>query len=57
MISTISRRYSLDEYRAIKEKAEGRSEYRDVRFATTHPTLGMRSHYDCGHTSNTSCER
>lgn len=29
MISTISRRYSLDEYRAIEEKAEGRSEYRD----------------------------
>lgn len=29
MISTISRRYSLDEYRAIAEKAEGRSEYRD----------------------------
>jgi len=29
MISTISRRYSLDEYRAIEEKAEGRSECRD----------------------------
>ncbi len=29
MISTISRRYSLDEYRAIEGKAEGRSEYRD----------------------------
>jgi Uma2 family endonuclease len=29
MISTISRRYSLDEYRAIEEKAEGRNEYRD----------------------------
>ncbi|MEH1997285.1 MAG: Uma2 family endonuclease [Nostoc sp.] len=29
MIFTISRRYSLDEYRAIEEKAEGRSEYRD----------------------------
>ncbi len=28
MIST-KRRYSLDEYRAIEEKAEGRSEYRD----------------------------
>ncbi|MEH2334134.1 hypothetical protein [Nostoc sp.] len=28
MISTISRRYSLDEYRAIAEKAEGHSEYR-----------------------------
>ena len=28
MIST-ERRYSLDEYRAIEEKAEGRSEYRD----------------------------
>lgn len=29
MISTIKRRYSLDEYRAIAEKAEGRSEYRN----------------------------
>jgi Uma2 family endonuclease len=29
MISTIKRRYTLDEYRAIEEKAEGRSEYRD----------------------------
>ncbi|WP_016951707.1 Uma2 family endonuclease [Anabaena sp. PCC 7108] len=29
MITTIERRYSLDEYRAIEEKAEGRSEYRD----------------------------
>ncbi|MBD2163068.1 Uma2 family endonuclease [Calothrix membranacea FACHB-236] len=29
MISTIERRYTLDEYRAIEEKAEGRSEYRD----------------------------
>ncbi|WP_375512460.1 Uma2 family endonuclease [uncultured Nostoc sp.] len=29
MISTISRCYSLDEYRALEEKAEGRSEYRD----------------------------
>ncbi|WP_017315983.1 Uma2 family endonuclease [Mastigocladopsis repens] len=29
MISTIKRRYSLDEYRALEEKAEGRSEYRD----------------------------
>jgi Uma2 family endonuclease len=29
MISTISHRYSLDEYRAMEEKAEGRSEYRD----------------------------
>lgn len=29
MVSTIKRRYSLDEYRAIEEKAEGRSEYRD----------------------------
>ncbi|BAY35096.1 hypothetical protein NIES2107_70070 (plasmid) [Nostoc carneum NIES-2107] len=28
MIST-ERRYTLDEYRAIEEKAEGRSEYRD----------------------------
>ncbi|MBD2432432.1 MULTISPECIES: Uma2 family endonuclease [Fischerella] len=29
MISTIKRRYTLDEYRALEEKAEGRSEYRD----------------------------
>ncbi|RCJ27689.1 hypothetical protein A6770_25455 [Nostoc minutum NIES-26] len=29
MVSTIKRRYSLDEYRALEEKAEGRSEYRD----------------------------
>jgi Uma2 family endonuclease len=29
MISTISCRYTLDEYRAMEEKAEGRSEYRD----------------------------
>ncbi|YAF97021.1 MAG: Uma2 family endonuclease [Nodularia sp. CChRGM 3473] len=29
MVSTIKRCYSLDEYRAIEEKAEGRSEYRD----------------------------
>ena len=29
MISSISRHYSLNEYRAIEEKAEGRSEYRD----------------------------
>ncbi|MDZ7959996.1 MAG: Uma2 family endonuclease [Aulosira sp. DedQUE10] len=29
MISTIERRYTLDEYRALEEKAEGRSEYRD----------------------------
>ncbi|NMG08761.1 Uma2 family endonuclease [Brasilonema sp. UFV-L1] len=29
MISTTERRYSLNEYRAIEEKAEGRSEYRD----------------------------
>ncbi|MBW4612936.1 MAG: Uma2 family endonuclease [Desmonostoc vinosum HA7617-LM4] len=29
MVSTIKRSYSLDEYRAIEEKAEGRSEYRD----------------------------
>lgn len=29
MIATVERRYSLDEYRAIEEKAEGRSEYRD----------------------------
>jgi Uma2 family endonuclease len=29
MVSTIKRRYSLDEDRALEEKAEGRSEYRD----------------------------
>lgn len=29
MVSTIKRPYTLDEYRAIEEKAEGRSEYRD----------------------------
>lgn len=29
MISTIKRPYTLDEYRALEEKAEGRSEYRD----------------------------
>ncbi|BAY05427.1 hypothetical protein NIES19_47000 [Anabaena cylindrica PCC 7122] len=29
MITTVERRYSLDEYRAIEEKAEGRSEYGD----------------------------
>ncbi|KAB8331068.1 Uma2 family endonuclease [Scytonema tolypothrichoides VB-61278] len=29
MISTIKRRYTLDEYRALEEKMEGRSEYRD----------------------------
>ncbi|RAM52368.1 MAG: Uma2 family endonuclease [Hapalosiphonaceae cyanobacterium JJU2] len=29
MISTIKRRYTLDEYRTLEEKAEGRSEYRD----------------------------
>jgi Uma2 family endonuclease len=29
MVSTIKRRYTLDEYRALEEKAEGRSEYRD----------------------------
>jgi Uma2 family endonuclease len=28
MITTVERRYSLDEYRAIEEKAEERSEYR-----------------------------
>ncbi|MBC6433477.1 Uma2 family endonuclease [Nostoc sp. HG1] len=37
MISTISRRYSLHEYRAIAEKAEGRSEYRDGEIV---PILG-----------------
>ncbi|MCV3215655.1 Uma2 family endonuclease [Plectonema radiosum NIES-515] len=29
MITTVERRYNLDEYRAIEKKAEGRSEYRD----------------------------
>lgn len=29
MITTVERRYTLDEYRAIEEKAEGRSEYRN----------------------------
>jgi len=29
MITTVERRYSLEEYRAIEAKAEGRSEYRD----------------------------
>jgi hypothetical protein len=29
MITTTERRYSLDEYRTIEEKAEGHSEYRD----------------------------
>ncbi|BBD61086.1 hypothetical protein NIES2109_38880 [Nostoc sp. HK-01] len=29
MVSTIKHRYTLDEYRAIEEKAAGRSEYRD----------------------------
>ncbi|NJL10053.1 MAG: Uma2 family endonuclease [Calothrix sp. SM1_7_51] len=29
MTTTVERRYSLDEYRAIEEKAEGRNEYRD----------------------------
>ncbi|OUL26709.1 Uma2 family endonuclease [Nostoc sp. 106C] len=37
MISTIKRRYTLDEYRAIEEKAEGRSEYRDGEIV---PVLG-----------------
>ncbi|MBD2386100.1 Uma2 family endonuclease [Cylindrospermum sp. FACHB-282] len=29
MITTVEHRYSLDEYRTIEEKAEGRREYRD----------------------------
>ncbi len=29
MITTVERRYNLDEYRAIARKAEGRNEYRD----------------------------
>nr|WP_298918614.1 hypothetical protein [uncultured Nostoc sp.] len=33
MISTISRRYSLDEYRAIEEKAEGRISLDSVAIA------------------------
>jgi Uma2 family endonuclease len=34
MITTVERRYSLDEYRAIEEKAEERSEYRDGEIVT-----------------------
>jgi Uma2 family endonuclease len=37
MISTIKHRYTLDEYRAIEEKAEGRNEYRDGEIV---PMLG-----------------
>jgi len=37
MVSTIKHRYTLDEYRAIEEKAEGRSEYRDGEIV---PMLG-----------------
>lgn len=37
MITTVERRYSLDEYRAIARKAEGRSEYRDGEIV---PILG-----------------
>ncbi|WP_079681247.1 Uma2 family endonuclease [Planktothrix sp. PCC 11201] len=29
MIAKVAHHYSLDEYRALEEKAEGRSEYRD----------------------------
>jgi Uma2 family endonuclease len=29
MIAKVAHRYSLDEYRTLEEKAEGRSEYRD----------------------------
>lgn len=29
MIANVAHRYSVDEYRALEEKAEGRSEYRD----------------------------
>jgi Uma2 family endonuclease len=34
MITTVERRYSLDEYRAIEEKAEERSEYHDGEIVT-----------------------
>ena len=44
MISTISRRYSLDEYRAIAEKAEGRNEYRDGEIV---PILGRMLKHSC----------
>lgn len=37
MVSTIKHRYTLDEYRTIEEKAEGRSEYRDGEIV---PMLG-----------------
>ncbi|QLE57124.1 Uma2 family endonuclease [Nostoc sp. TCL26-01] len=37
MVSTVKHRYSLDEYRAIEEKAEGRSEYQDGEIV---PILG-----------------
>ena len=46
MISTISRRYSLDEYRAIEEKAEGRSEYRDGKIV--HMAGGTLKHSRIG---------
>ncbi|HEY9798990.1 MAG TPA: Uma2 family endonuclease [Leptolyngbyaceae cyanobacterium] len=37
MLSTIKHRYTLDEYRALEEKAEGRNEYRDGEIV---PMLG-----------------
>lgn len=37
MITNVERRYNLDEYRVIEEKAEGRSEYRDGEIV---PILG-----------------
>lgn len=46
MITTVERRYTLDEYRAIEEKAEERSEYRDGEIvpmpggALTHSRIG-----------------
>ena len=38
MITTVERRYSLDEYRAIEEKAEGRNEYHNGEIV---PILGI----------------
>lgn len=46
MITTVKRRYTLEEYRAIEEKAEGRSEYRNgeivpmPRGSLTHSRIG-----------------
>lgn len=46
MVSTIKHRYSLDEYRAIEEKTEGRSEYRDGEIVTM--AGGMLKHSRIG---------